>query len=102
MNTQPTVIESQFEFLDGDSENPLVIKRTQEITQEFLDDLKEARFQSTQAPAAEYHKVASIPAALHEVWLRQGFDCTRAPIKETLKRLRAEHLDAFIATEKRI
>lgn len=102
MNTNSNVIESQFEFLDGDTENPLVIKRSQHITQEFLDDLKEARFQSTQAPAANYHKVASIPAALHEAWLRQGYDCTKEPIKNTLKRLKAEHLDAFIATEKRL
>lgn len=102
MNTKSNVIESRFDFIDGDTENPLVIKRSQEIPKEFLDDLAEARHMSTQGRMANYHKAASIPAALHEAWLRQGYDCTKEPIRKTLQRLREEQLDAFIATERQL
>lgn len=96
-----TLIESQVEFLDGDSEAPLVIKRFQDIPQDYLDALAEDRKAST-AKAADFHKAASIPAAVHEMWLRQGYDCTKEPVKKTLAKLKAEGLDYFIATEKRL
>ena len=49
-------------------------------------------------------KVASIPAVIAEKWMREGFNILDPNVngKEILKRLRAENLDAFIATEKSI
>ena len=95
------LIESQVEFLDGDSESPLVIKRFQDIPQDYLDALAEDRKASTER-AADFHKAASIPAALHEMWLRQGYDCTKEPVRKTIAKLKAEGLDYFVATEKRL
>ena len=95
------LIESQVEFQDGDSTNPLVIKRFQDIPQDYLDALAEDR-KASSARANDFHKAASIPAALHETWLRQGYDCTKEPVRKTLAKLKAEGLDYFIATEKRL
>lgn len=94
------IIDPRVEFLDGDSTNPFVVKKTQEIPQEFLDAVKDAKFATSNAPMGNYHRAASIPTVIHEKWLREGFDCTQAPLKETLARLRREGLEAFITTTK--
>ncbi|MBB6253029.1 hypothetical protein [Nitrospirillum iridis] len=78
------------------------IHRTQEIPREFTDHLQALRDASVEAPMGNHHLTASVPAAVHEKWLREGYDCTREPIRRTLKRLRDEGLDAFIATKRRI
>lgn len=80
----------------------LAVRYEQEITDEFLRETKEARAASSHAPMGDYHKVASIPAAVADVWKRQGFDVFTAPAREILKRLREENLDAFITTTKRV
>lgn len=96
------LIESQYDFLDGDETTPLIIKRSQEIPQDFLDSLAQDRFESAQGRAKEFHKAASIPVAVHEMWLKQGYDCTKEPVRKTLAKLKLEGLDYFIATEKRL
>jgi hypothetical protein len=95
------LIESNVDFVDGDGVNTLTVKRYQDIPQEFLDGLAEDRKLSTNR-AADFHKAASIPAAVHELWLSQGYDCTKEPVKKTLAKLRTEGLEYFIATEKRL
>jgi hypothetical protein len=50
----------------------------------------------------EFHRVASIPTVVVEKWLREGFNIWEASGPEIVKRLKAENLDAFMATEKRI
>lgn len=95
------IIESKVDFVDGDGVNNLTVKRFQDIPKEFLDSLAESRAASKER-AGEFHKAASIPAALHEAWLRQGYDCTKEPVKKTLAKLKQEGLDYFIATEKRL
>ena len=50
----------------------------------------------------EFMRAASIPVAVHEQWLREGFDLYQATGPEIIKRLRDQNLDYFIATEKRI
>lgn len=49
-------------------------------------------------------KVASIPVVVAEKWRSEGFDITdpNTDVKEVLRRLRAENLDAFITTDKAI
>lgn len=74
----------------------------QEIPEDFISQLKKQKIESTAQREKNFMHVASIPAVVHHKWLKEGFDCTRAPIKETLKRLRNEHLDAFIVTGKRV
>lgn len=99
---QISLIDHQVEFLDGDETNPLLIKKTQELPQEFLDALKAERDASTSKPAGEFHRVASIPTVVYEKWLKEGYDAQKEPIAKTLAKLKAEHLDYFITTNKAI
>ena len=83
----------------GDS---LLITKAQEIPDWWIQQLKEERFQSKNAPTGNFHRAASIPKDLHEAWLLQGYDCTREPIRKTLAKLKSEGLDYFITTDKQL
>lgn len=72
----------------------LAIERTQEIPDGFLDDLR--RREENRNKKSELRHVASIPVAVVEKWMREGFDIYRAPGKDIIKRLHAEGLDGFI------
>ena len=80
----------------------LFVQKAQEITDEYIDGLKESRIMSTSKPAGEYHRVASVPAALVEKWLTEGFDVYKESPKAILKRLRREDMGYFITTNKSI
>lgn len=96
------LIDTNVEFLDGDDSNPLVIKKTQEITSDFLDSLKADRDASDNRRMGEFERVASIPVIIHEQWLKQGYDMSKEPLAKTLAKLKTEGLDYFITTNKRI
>jgi len=95
-------IDTNWVTEDDDS---IVRKHTQHIPQWHLDDLKEQRNRSTEQREGEFMRVASIPTAVVEKWMREGFDIlsdrniTGADI---VKRLKAENLDAFLTTDKSI
>jgi len=95
------IIDTRFTF-HGDDKEPLTIQRTQEIPQEHLDQLAEARKASTQGPMGNWHRAASIPESVYLMWLRQGYDATREPIHKTLAKMKAEGLDYFITTDRRL
>lgn len=79
----------------------LVIQTFQQIPQEFTDALKRERFDNSQSRVSgEYHRVASIPVVVIDKWMREGFDFYKAPAKEILQRLKREHLDDFITSDK--
>lgn len=78
------------------------IKRTQEITPEFLQECHDNRVASNNVPMGEFHQFASIPVVVVEHWLRQGFDINNESMASIMKRLRSEDLSAFITTDKRI
>lgn len=84
---------------DENSEG-LVVHKSQAITDDYIQSLKDARFESKSKPAGEYHLAASIPVILHEKWLAEGYDCTKEPIKKTLAKLKHEGLDYFVTTDK--
>ena len=84
---------------DGDR---VVRKNTQHISQAFLDDLKDARNETSGRPSGEFMRVASIPTVVVEKWLREGFNVWEATGAEIVKRLKAENLDAFLATDKKL
>ena len=94
------LIDPLIEFLDGDSKTPLVIKQTQEIPDDFLTKLKEARIESTSRPMGDFHRFASIPTAVVEKWRREGFDVMKEPAKAIILKLKSEDLGAFITTNK--
>jgi hypothetical protein len=82
------------------SHDDLAIQRVQEIPQEYIDGLRQARAESANRRMGEFERVASIPVAVYEHWLRQGYDVQKEPIAKTLAKLKAEGLDYFITTEK--
>lgn len=94
------LIQSNTDFIH--ESDALVRKHTQNITQAFLDDLKDARNESTSKPMGEFHKVASIPTVVAEKWLREGFDLWEATGEQIVRKLKAEDMGAFMATEKRV
>lgn len=97
---QPRVLDVGSKFHeDGDG---LVLEHAQEIPAEFISQLRGIKADSGSVREKEFMHVASIPVVIHEKWLREGYDCTKEDIKETVKRLRMEQLDAFIVTNKRI
>lgn len=78
----------------------LIIAKEQDITDDYIQDLKDARFGSKNARAGEYHRAASIPVILHEKWMAEGYNCMEEPIRKTIARLKAEGLDYFITSDK--
>lgn len=88
----------------GENADGLFRKHTQNISQAFLDNIKDVRNETSGKPAGEFMRVASIPTVVVEKWLREGFDVFDPNVngKDILKRLHAENLDAFITTDKSI
>lgn len=95
------LIDAKTDF-ENLSEGELTIIRSQEIPQSFLDSLKEDRNDSTHGRMGEMHRFASIPVAVFEHWLRQGFDPRRESPAKVMARMKAEGLDYFITTERRL
>ena len=79
----------------------LLVRKDQEITSDFLDQLSDERLAS-KAPSRDFHKLASIPVVVVEQWMRQGFNIYEQDAKAILKKLRDEDLTAFIATTKKV
>lgn len=94
------LIETQVDFHDQGED--LIIEKSQYLPQWWLDQLKDARFDSKTGSMGDYHRAASIPQSLHEQWLAQGYDCTKEPIRKTIAKLKHEGLDAFITTDRQI
>lgn len=95
-----SLIQTNTNFIFEQDE--LVRKHTQNITQAFLDDLKDARNESTSKPTGEFQRIASIPTVVAEKWLREGFNLWEATGQEIVRRLHSEDLGMFMATDKRI
>ena len=85
-----------------DNVDGLLVKKQQFISDEYLDGLKESRIISSSKPAGDMHRVASVPAAIVEKWLNEGFDVYKESPKAILKRLRNEDMGYFITTNKSI
>lgn len=73
---------------------------TQEIPPSFLEDIKSERMASATLRAGEIHRVASVPVACYDLWIRQGLDPMQWSAKELLRKLSADGLDGFITTNK--
>lgn len=73
----------------------------QELPDDFIQNLRDEKAESHR-PAKDMHRVASIPVALADHWLRQGYDVMQEPVAKTLKKLREENLEDFITTSKDI
>lgn len=92
------LIDQEVKF-DENAEG-LVIERYQAIPDQFLSNLKAERDANRNSVAGDMHRVASIPVAVVEKWMREGRDFNNASVKEILGWLKAENLDAFITSDK--
>ena len=79
-------------------------KHTQDISQNLIDSLARKRHETAGQKEGEFMHVASIPTIVVEKWMREGFNVLTGEhsAAEIVKKLRAENLDAFLATEKRV
>lgn len=93
-------IEKQVEF--GENADGLFIKHTQEIPDEFLDELAMKRVGTLSTPEGEFMHVASIPEAVVDQWRAEGFDIYREPTRAVVARLKRYDLEKFLATNKRV
>ncbi len=82
----------------------LVLKHTQEISQSFLDGIKETRNESKEKREGNYMSIAQIPVVVVEQWMREGFDITGPDITaaQIVAKLKQESLEAFLTTEKSV
>lgn len=78
------------------------IDHRQEITQDFLDSLTDARIDSVKRACGEMERVASVPTGVIEVWMREGRDVWNASPSQIVNWLRADDLHAFITTDKNV
>jgi len=95
------IINVNTEFFNNVGEDAR--KHTQDIPQWHLDNLKDQRTNSSQQREGEMMKVASIPTAVIEKWMREGFNVMtdkNITAKEIVNKLKNENLDAFLTTEK--
>lgn len=101
MNHQPELIDSRIQFHD-DIDASLVIQRTQEIPQWHLDRLADARNESTARPMGNLHRFASIPTAVYDKWLKEGFDPQHETPARIIAKLQTEGLGYFVTTDRKL
>ena len=96
------IIGIKHNVLDGESEGELILKRSQEIPQEWLDGIKGARDASATGPIGDFMYVGSIPGVVVEQWLTEGFDVMEASFAEIVRKLKQDGLDALIGTSRQV
>ena len=112
MSKTPEVLDELVAF-EEDYTDPvlgtqLVIKRTQDIPDDYISQLKADKIDTLHAPMGDFHRVASIPLTVVQKWDREGFNLEAVladgvnGLRKVIDRLNAEALDAFITTRKQI
>ena len=99
---QPKVIHEAEPSFD-DQLGKLVIRKDQIITPELLAATHEARLQTERE--GEFMHVAAIPTVIVEEWMNQGFNILtdrNITARQIVARLKAQGLDQFLATSKRV
>lgn len=96
-----------YQFLDlkwafDENSEGLVIERFQEIPQDFIDTLRREKANSMSVREGETMRAASIPEAVVDKWIREGYDFWNAEAHEIVAKLRMENLDDFITTNKNV
>lgn len=82
----------------------LTIRKDQEITDDFLTDQRDARFNSAARREGEFMEICALPTIVVEQWKRQGFDIYAPGVraKDIVARLQRDNLTAFLSTNKRV
>ena len=99
-DTQPNLIDNEPSY--GENADGLFIRHDQPITDAFLEDLKSERMAKAAMRSPLYNRVASVPTAVVELWLRQGVPFYQMTAHEVVQKLERDNLHAFIATPKRV
>ena len=102
MKKQPTLIGAEEEY--GCDVDGVFRKHTQQISNQFLNSIKEQRNSSKSKREGAFMSVAQIPTIVVEKWMREGFDIFSGEhsAAEIVKRLKRENLEAFLTTEKSV
>jgi ABC-type microcin C transport system permease subunit YejB len=100
---EPQVLDTLVSFDEDRTTGDLIIKREQEIDDDWLSEIRKQKVDSANQKAGDFYHVASIPVeVVDELLRRYGFDVMTAPVRETLKMLQRYALDDFILTNKTI
>lgn len=83
-----------------DDVGDLFITHTQAIPDDYVDELRQAQ-DEFKWNLDGFTKVASIPAAVADQWLNEGFDIYKAPAQDIIRRLQLAELDYFITAGNR-
>lgn len=78
-----------------DDQGQGIITTQQELGEDFWTHLEDAK-ENFAFRHNGLTPVASIPEALANKWLREGFDLWSAPANEIIKKLRMDGYDAFV------
>lgn len=81
-------------ILDATDRSDVIVSE-QILGQDFWDDLEQAK-EDFQFRLNGLTPVASIPEALVNKWIREGFDVWSAPANEIIRKLRCDGYDAFV------
>jgi hypothetical protein len=84
-------------IVNGDD---MAIYREQDIPDWYLDQLKDERLESANAPAGDFHRIASIPVAIVEHMQRAGIDPYNAPVADIVKWIKNHAYDKFLTSSK--
>lgn len=80
----------------GENADGVFFQQTQEIPQDFLDDLRSERLAKQHVRYGELNKVASVPELVWDLWVKQGRDPWNASPREIVAWLNKDGLDAFV------
>lgn len=99
----PVLLDEEVAFDQDRTTNDLIIRHAQHIPDSFISDLKANKIDSVNTRSGEMMLALSVPVSVIEDMKRlYNFDAMEAPIAKVRKMLERLHLDAFIATNKRV
>lgn len=98
----PELIGIEDDYHDGDGRDEIIHERTQYFPDNYWKGLDWAREQQAKGRLGNFHKVASVPSIFYVKYLNEGFDISREPAREVVKRLKQDGLDAFVTTNRRV
>jgi hypothetical protein len=99
---EPKVIDALVSFEEDVSGNRLLMKRTQEIPDDWRMLNRKIREESVHR-RTNWEPVASIPVEVADWLLRElHYDVMKEPFKRTIALLKEHHMDDFILTNKQL
>lgn len=83
------------------SGDDLGVKYTQDIPDHFIQDIQD-RFTGANDATGNFLFVGSVPSAIADRWMREGYNVFEEPVRKTLAKLKAENFGKFVGTSKSI